>query len=74
MKRAVDDKEEEGRKKEIQRTLHQWYDLNTNHIEQNGHDSSNVYKFLGSRMHRRGWTKHQYSCWRIPTENHLKIR
>ena len=40
------------------------YDLSTNHIEQHGHDSSNVYKFLARRLHRRGWTNHQYSCWR----------
>jgi hypothetical protein len=40
------------------------YDLSTNHIEDNGHDSSNVYKYLARRLSRRGWTKHQYSCWR----------
>jgi hypothetical protein len=40
------------------------YDLSTNHIEGNGHDSSNVLNFLGRRLRRRGWTKHQYSCWK----------
>ena len=40
------------------------YDLSSLHIENNGHDSSNVYKFISRRLRRRGWTKHQYSCWR----------
>jgi hypothetical protein len=42
---------------------------NLSNLEDNGHamvtdDSSNVYKFLKRRLLRRGWTKHQYSCWR----------
>ena len=36
------------------------YDVNTNHIE----TSSNVYQFLARRLRHRGWTRHQYSCWR----------
>lgn len=40
------------------------YDLDTHHIESNGYDSSNVYKYLARRLRQRGWARHQYSCWR----------
>jgi hypothetical protein len=40
------------------------YDLSSNHIEANVHDCSSVYKYLARRLRRRGWAKHQYSCWR----------
>jgi hypothetical protein len=39
------------------------YDLSANYIEANGHNRSSVYRYLARRLHERGWTTHQYSCW-----------
>jgi hypothetical protein len=40
------------------------YDLSSDHIDTNGHTSWSVYQFLASRLQQRGWTRHQYACWK----------
>ena len=44
------------------------YDLTqhqSNHIDNIGYASSTVYANIGRILQSRGWTRHQYSCWRV---------
>lgn len=41
------------------------YDLSSLHITNNGHVPSTVYRHISRLLRQRGWTRHQYSCWRV---------
>ena len=40
------------------------YDLSTTFTEENGYPSSTVYEYIARLLQDRGYTRHQYSCWR----------